>query len=274
MKRYKVLRKPYRIKKKKSPLKSRFLWLPFLTLIIFGGIFYFCLFSDFFQIKKIIITGEEKVSTEELRLLVEKNLENKIFFFKTKSILLIDTQKIRKIVLDNFLAIAEVEIKQGFPDGVDVVVIERLGLANWCQEEKCFLIDNEGVIFEEIRQREDLIKIIDRQKINPPILREKVIEKANLEQILKIALKLKEDLKIPLEEVVIVSEQRLNVKTLEDWEIYFDPKEDLNWQITKLKVVLENKIPLEKRKNLEYIDLRFEKVYIFPEGLFNSVDKN
>ena len=60
----------------------------------------------------------------------------------------------------------------------------------------------------------------------------------------------------------MVSDRRFNAKTAEGWEVYFTPKEDLNWQITELKAVLENEISPERRGNLEYIDLRFEKIYI------------
>jgi len=58
-------------------------------------------------------------------------------------------------------------------------------------------------------------------------------------------------------EVSIISEERLNAKTSEGWEIYFNLEGDINWQLTKLGAVLEKEIPPEKRENLEYIDLRF-----------------
>lgn len=62
-----------------------------------------------------------------------------------------------------------------------------------------------------------------------------------------------------------MSEEKIDVRTAEGWAIYFNLKENLNWQITKLAAVLEKRIPQGKRENLKYIDLRFEKVYIFPE---------
>ena len=60
---------------------------------------------------------------------------------------------------------------------------------------------------------------------------------------------------------VIVSEERLNVKTSEGWEIYFNTADDLDWQVQELALVLEKQITPEKRRNLEYIDLRFSRVY-------------
>jgi len=60
-----------------------------------------------------------------------------------------------------------------------------------------------------------------------------------------------------VQELLIVSEARFEAKTLEGFQIYFNFQEDLDWQLTKLKAVLEEEISQERRKNLEYIDVRF-----------------
>jgi len=250
-------RKPHQFKRKKSIFRSRFFWLGILTLFIIGTTFYFLFFSEIFQVEKVIITGEKKVSAAEIKLLIEKKSENKILFFKTKSIFLVNLNGIRKDILNNFPQIAGIEIKRGLPDTLNIVVIERLGLAIWCREEQCFLLDNEGVIFEEALSERDLIKVIDRQNINYFSLGKKVIEKERMSQILEITSKLESDLKIPLKEFMIVSENKLIVTTADKWEIYLNLQSDIEWQLTKLRAVLEEKIFPEERKNLEYIELRF-----------------
>lgn len=150
------------------------------------------------------------------------------------------------------------------------MVVERLALVNWCREEQCFSLDIEGIIFKESHLEKGLIKIKDEQNVTPLILGERVIEKDFLDKILEIQSKISEELKmfskaedfsahggqIKLKEFVI-STERLNVKTLEGWEIYFDLQNEIEWQLTKLKMVLEREIPSEKRKDLDYIDLRF-----------------
>ncbi|GAH87923.1 unnamed protein product, partial [marine sediment metagenome] len=149
----KTFRKPYRIKKRrhlKSIFRYRFFWLGVLFFVFLFSIFYFLFFSQTFQVEKIIVTGEQKVAKENLKLLVENKLENKILFFKTKSIFLVNLNEIKKNILNNFPQIAEVEISRGFPDTLNIIVVERFGLTVWCQAEQCFLVDNEGVIFEEI----------------------------------------------------------------------------------------------------------------------------
>ena len=212
------------------------------------------------------MTGESKVSTKDVKSVAESELESKILFFRTKSIFLVNTNKIRENLLERFPQIEEVEAHKGYPDALNLLIIERKEIGIFCRDINCFLIDHEGVIFENASSESPLLKFQNQIFIGELNLREKVIEKDLLTSILQIESKLREDLKIPIKEVSIVSPERVNVKTADGWEIYLNIKGDLNWQIAELAAILENRIPLEKRKNLKYIDLRFDKVYIFPEN--------
>lgn len=255
MRKYKSFRKPYQVKRKKSILKNRFFWLGILFLVFIGILFYFFIFSSFFQVKRVIISGNEGVPKEEIKAFVEDNLEKKILFLPTKSIFLANLRKIEKDILNNFPQIAEIEIGRGFPNTLSIIMVERLAIAVFCQNENCFLLDTEGVIFGETKSENELIKIKKGQKEKTFSLGEKIIEKDYLEKIFKIQKNISE-LEIKIEEFVVFKE-RLNVKAEEGWEIYFDLKGDLNWQLTKLSLVLKEKIPPENRGDLEYIELRF-----------------
>ncbi|MDP1538585.1 MAG: hypothetical protein Q8M00_00960, partial [bacterium] len=83
------------------------------------------------------------------------------------------------------------------------------------------------------------------------------IEKEDLISILEINSQLEENLNILIKGFIISSREKLIVLTQEGWELYFNLQEDVKWQLAKLKALLEEKIPPEKRKNLEYIELRF-----------------
>ena len=102
-----------------------------------------------------------------------------------------------------------------------------------------------------------LIKIKKAIKDKELKLGDRVLEKELISAILEIESKLENDLKIPIEEVLVVSDERINIKTSDGWEIYLNPKGDIEWQLTKLRVDLEEEIPQERRKDLEYIELRF-----------------
>ena len=255
-------RKPHRIKRKKSILKSRFFWLTILILIFLGSFFYFLFFSSFFQVKNIFISGAEKTSSGEIKNFVQNKLEKKILFLKTKTIFLINLNQIKKEVLKNFPPVAEIEIRRKFPNTFSIVLVERSPLANFCQDEKCFLLDKEGIIFEESKPKADLIKIVDGEKERMPKLGEKTIENDYLETILKIQKFFQEELKLEIKEFIVFP-QRLNLRMVEGFEIYFDPRADIDWQLTKLNLVLKEKIPSEKRRDLEYIELRFGDLAAF-----------
>jgi len=314
----KYYKKPYRIKRKRSIFKNRFFWLCILILIIAGSIFYFLFLYPFFDVKEIIISGNEEVKGDELRSsspftnarvvdelrssspftnarvkeeienLVKEQIQTDFKFFKNKNINLINLKEIDKIILENFHQIARVSSKKELPDAIIIEIEERKPAAVFKQNNNWFFADKEGIIFQQINdevatQTAEQITIIQNSLLTKDLkLGERIAEKEIISQIIEFDSKLKEDLKISLpepqrrvekriyslglEELTIISEERLNAKTSEGWEIYFNLKGDLNWQILKLKAVLENRIPPEKRGNIDYIDLRFERVYIFPEN--------
>jgi len=87
-----------------------------------------------------------------------------------------------------------------------------------------------------------------------------VVKKGNT-LTLDIQDKLKNIAGVTTTRAIIVSEERLNIAVSEGWEIYFNTEGDLDWQIKELWIVLEKQISPEKRKNLEYVDLRFSRVF-------------
>ena len=264
MKKY---RKPYRVKKKKSIFRNRFFWLGILILIVFIGLFYFLVFSSFFQIKEIKISGNsafaeasadrQKISVENIQEVIEKEIEQRVLFLPSKSIFLADFPKIKAKISETFPQIAQINFKREFPDTLTVTIEERKPTAVFNQEDLYFFLDKEGIIFENTLAGGQLIKIKKAVKAKELKLGDRVLEKELISAILEIESKLENDLKIPIEEVLVVSDERINIKTSDGWEIYLNPKGDIEWQLTKLRVDLEEEIPQERRKDLEYIELRF-----------------
>ena len=191
-------KKSYRTKKKKSIFwifRNKLFWLGFLILVILGSLFYFFLFSSYFQIKEIKISGNQKIATKEIENIVSQQVNKKIFFFIPRNIFLINFKKIDQTISEKFLVIAKVILKKEFPNTIFVSIEERVAIGVWCkpitdfqesnsdEEEKekivlisdsdCFNLDNEGIIFEQSRERTELI-IKSGKEIS---LGEKVIEK-------------------------------------------------------------------------------------------------
>ena len=221
-------------------MRSRFFRFLFLSLIIIGAMSYFLLLSPIFQIKKLTITGDKIFSQENIGALADG-----------KNIFLIDMREIKDYILSSFPQTADIKIRRNFPDVLDISVKKRYPAVLWCESEECFLADKDGVIFREAAD-ENLMKISGKKDD---------FGKEKIAQILDIQDKLKNIAGVTTTRAIIVSEERLNIAVSEGWEIYFNTEGDLDWQIKELWIVLEKQISPEKRKNLEYVDLRFSRAF-------------
>lgn len=255
MVRYKY-RKPHRIKRKRSIFRNRFFWITLLILFFSGAIFYFIVFSSLFQIKETKIVGNEKIQTKDIENFIGEKINQRLLFFPARNIFLINLKEIVSAFLEKFPQAEQINLKRKLPATLIAEIQERLAVGVWCQNEKCFFIDKTGVIFEEGPQDHELV-IRFQDKKESFSFGQQIIKESQLLSILEIKEKLKTNLKITPKEFFIPNDERINVKTIDGWEIYFDVRSNIDWQLTKLTLVLEKEIPPEKRGNLEYIDLRF-----------------
>jgi len=247
-------KKVLRVKKKKPFFKRAIFWNFILFSLAFYFVFYLTYLSEIFAVKNIKIFGLEKIEKEYF----EKFLSDKI---EGKNILFINSQRLKDELFESFPQVYFVEIKREFPSTLIFKVSERKEIAVFCQEKDCYLIDKEGIIFEKKENEEGNLLKIQNEKLDKELkLGQKVIEKEQLNKILEIVKKFD----IEIESVILISENNLHFKTRQHWKIFIDPQKDIDWQLTKLKVALENAIPKEKINDLEYIDLRFGN-FAFPK---------
>lgn len=246
----------FKPKRKRFSLKNRFLWSIILFLIAFLIIFYLICFYSFFQVKGIEITGNQKVSTDEIRNLTELNFPRKILFFHSKSILLIDPKKNEGEILKQFPQIGAVYLERDLPEKLIISIEERKPAAIFEKGEELFFIDGEGVIFEKVSEKNNWLIVKNPSFEKEPKLGEEAVDKEKMSQILKIQSGLKES-NIEIISTEVVSRQRINAKTSEGWEAYFNSQDDVSNQVFNLNLVLKEKISPEERRNLEYVDLRF-----------------
>jgi len=245
-----------KVRKKRLVFKNRFFLSFVLVLIAISILFYLVCFYSLFQIKKIEISGNQKVSTDEIRSLIEINLSRKILFFHSRSVFLIDLKKNEDKILNQFLQIGAVDLERDFPEKLTISIEEREPAAIFEEGEGLFFVDEEGIIFEKVSEKDNWLIIKNPNFGKEPKLGEEAVDKEKIPQILKIQSGLKE-LNIEIVSTEIVNQQRMNIKTSEGWEIYFNSRDDVSQQVFNLDLVLKKKISPEERRNLEYVDLRF-----------------
>lgn len=257
VKRYRKYRykRKYSFRKRKFFLKSKSFWLFILFGLLFSSFVYFILFSDFFNLKNVIISGNFSIPKEIIEETIKK---------ETKNVLFVNSKNLREQILKTFPELEEVQIKKKLPNVLNLALAERREVAVFCREEVCFLLDDNGIIFDKSNKKSSL-PVVYNQTLSKEIeLGDSVINKKVLEIILELSSKLKSDLGITAEEFSLITKERIDIKTKEGWSIYLSLKKDLEGQIFSLSTLLKEKIPETKRKKLKYIDLRFNKIFIYP----------
>ncbi len=268
----KKFRKFHKYKIKKPFYKKKVFTFTFTFTLISISLFYFFIFFDYFQIKNIDISGNKEIKSSDLIDFIDKKSSNSVFFIDSKSIFLFFPMKILPDILNEFPKISDSYLKRIYPDTIKLEIKERKMIGTFCsQENNCFHFDSTGKIFEKAEEKKGLIV---KSKTSEYNLGENVFSKKEIESIVKIWKEIRNEVSI-IEFEIMDYEIRVNSKY--NYYIRFNTEDDIKFQIIKLNLVLKEKIPQENRKNLEYIDLRFEKMINYKyknNDLINVVDKD
>ncbi|MCX6758310.1 MAG: FtsQ-type POTRA domain-containing protein [Candidatus Nealsonbacteria bacterium] len=209
------------------------------------------------------VSGDGADKSGEYQKIIEGLTEKKIAFLSSKSIFLFDLDKASKEILNKFPQIQNISIQRKFPAQIYASVQERKPAAvfHW-RGEKYFLIDETGVIFEEVGQPDGFFEILKSDEPNDAKLGSRIFDTAFLVKILRFKADIENKMPVKISRGLVVTDERVNFTTTEGWEIFVNPQKDMDWQFTKLEAVVNDASFAQKRGNLEYVDLRFTRVYL------------
>jgi len=186
-------------------------------------------------------------------------IEQRILFLPTKSLIVFNKKQARDLISEKFFPIKDVVIRKKLFHKLLVIVQEKKANAAFCSENNCYFVDQNGYAFFPIRLENlssDTAVAMTERNIR---LRDKVADKQILnfflvnEDLNKHSIKIKEFRVFP---------GKIEAKTADSGAlIYFDPFKSPELQVEDLVLVLENQIPSQDLKNLDYIDLRFDKIF-------------
>lgn len=244
---------------------KRPIFLFFIFIFVFSSLFYIFLFSRITRVAAVETTGLQKITLAEIENFIEKNtvknfLSLGVFNLSSKSIFIFNAKKTREIMLKQFPVIEEVKIKKNIiRREIFIEIRERNFFGIFCreilnQEEECFSIDNNGIIFEKAEKNKN---VIIRKKIDGDLFEGSQIVSINeINFIKEVKKNLIADFRIEIEEVAI--SDYLSIKTSEGWEIYFNQNEDVRLQTAKMNTLLKNEIGEIERKKIQYIYLQYK----------------
>ena len=256
-----VYKKPHRARRKKPLWIKPVFWRSLFLAVSGAATVWLVCFSPVFEVKEIKIAGAEKIEEKEFVGIIEKELNKKIGLFDSKSILLFNLDQTKKELLARMPQAQDIKIEREFPSRIIASVQERRAAAAFFSGGKFYSLDETGNAFEERSGTDDLLKIA---AINgaPVSIGESALEKEILIGILRAASEMRAGTDILIAEAIVASPERVNLLAKEGWYIYFNPRKDIETQITKLLAVLADASFKEKRPNLEYVDVRFTRVYL------------
>ncbi len=263
---------PRKISEKKKSRFSRFLfWILFLCFL--GVAFYLLLLSPFLEVEIISVEGNEKITSEEIVARAGEAIEGKYFqYFSKRNFFLLSRKKVNEKLRSDFNRLEISSIEKKFPNAILIRVKERQPEIAWCSGGVCYLVDKEGLVYagadardEEITRERFLIVIddnarpIDIKKTMIGIEFIDYLKQIDVVLIDKLGLKLKDSYHTPS-----LSSREILVKIdeKEGWELKMDVAVSPEETEKILETLFEKELEPEKRKNLEYLDLRVKnKVY-------------
>ena len=277
-----MVRVKYRkFKKKPSKVKKILFKLirPVFLLGSLSALAFFFFGTSRFDPSDIKVEGVRRVNSEEVIAVITPFFEEKHLGLFSGNVFIFDRSGAQVRLTEFFPRVSDVSFKINIRSReLNIIITERnKAVAIWCgvmslpesediinkeQQENCFNIDEEAFAFEEALQTQGtLLLTIKNERSNQELkqIGERVTEESFLKNLLYIRDVFKETSQLGISAVVLKDPDEVVAYTLENWSIIFVDSRSIEDQVTALREILKSQIPPEKRKQLDYIDLRVEE---------------
>lgn len=253
---------------------------PRLKLTIFFvatlGVVGILLFHPFFYINQVTVTGNEKVSTTEVKSIVESVLNQKKWLvFSGRNIFTANLVSITKEIRSKYI-LASLQTDKDYPQTLKIMIKEKESklvlqvLNSKTTQYRFYLLDNEGEVLQEINIQDmaqpniSILPRIQKEGAEEIKITTEVVSRATIEFINYLNENIPKQNKVTIAYTALTDEggQVLNIVTQEGWKIVVDRLNDWKKQLHVLDVILREKIK-DNRQNLKYIDIRYENRAFF-----------
>lgn len=265
-------------RKKRSSFINKKLF--FLLMVLCAVGLYYLSYSDIFQIQKTDIRGNDNIKKDDIEnIILAQMKKSRFIFFPQKNIFFLNKKEIGDIMFNKF-ALDEFDIKKKLFHNLQITLKEKKPFIVWIENKKSYYVDEKGIAISQVEQfdaKKENFKDYNilRHNIiykNLPIIQNIINEKnyATNEIIINndLLLKLKRLLQ-SINNIVKINinffeingnEKYITINTAEGWKIYFSLEDDIDSQIKKLELILDNKSKVGKI--IDYIDLRYgDKIF-------------
>lgn len=269
----KMFRNPY-LNKKHLPARTRAPRIKiFIGALSILGVLGIILFHPYFNIKQLTVIGSERVTIASLNDLTDQILNTKRWWlFNNRNFFTVNTNKMEKEIEKKY-ALENLKISAEFPSGLKITIKEKqaklllensLAQLNGEPKNHYYLIDEEGKVIQEVSPSDinsavylNLL-MLKFQEIKDFPINESAVVPAAVQFLLFTQKKIPEKTNVNISFAELDKDGGVvNLTTTEGWRIIMDRQNDWEKQMQVLTIFLRDKIK-DKRKNLHYIDVRYE----------------
>ena len=249
-----------RLKKKRFINKLTFLFLiPLFIFVSLIALFY----VPYFRIKKISIEGNSSIDSAKIMADVSNYLTGKNFkIFPRDNFFIMPKKEFIDSLLKEFPRLKTVSLIKNFPNSISLKVTERNNEALFCfknKDEGCAFIDQDGFVFDKAPYFSAGVYLTFLEEATTTWkLDFQVISEEQFKKIIDFKNLLTEEnppIGGKILQIIIKKEGIYELQTNEGWSILLNEKNDSQLTYQNLKTTLDQ--IKEKRRNLDYIDLRF-----------------
>lgn len=244
----------------------------FLLATILGWV-WFLFYSPYFKIKKVEIFGLERIEKSKIKAIVDSQISGQRFLiFQQSNIFIFDKKSLSENINAKYF-LNSLTIKKDLPSTLIIQIKEKTSKLIWATNNKNYYLDLSGTVISEVSSvstvgTEELpmevkstgLPTIYDESNREAAIGEKVLSEEQVLAVVELSLKISQFADVEIDSYKLTNEKELRAVAKEGWYILFTDSNIEN-QLKKLDLILKEKIK-DQRKNLEYIDLRFEdRVY-------------
>ncbi len=234
------------------------------VLVFLGILLWVLIWSPFLRVEQIVLAGDAGPDGDLILKQARENLSQEfLFIFPRDHILYLYFQKVPEPdFLFNFPRLASLQAHLSLPSTLVLAVSQRQPIALWCagegEAEKCFWIDQEGVIFaDSLPVRGRAISLVIRNESSRVVtLGQQVLSPKIMQFLFELYSQFEKD-NIGISEFLPGDTYYSGFKGVSplDWELIFLPEGDARYLAQNIRLVLSERLQ-EKISALEYIDAR------------------
>lgn len=231
------------------------------TAVVILGLAYLLFISPYFLVYQVTVSGNEQVQTAQIEQVFKDETASRWIFIPKNHLVLLSKSAMQETLTGKLPLLKEIKTyKRVWPNRIEFEIIERHPGFALTVDSKIYLIDDEGLVVKEIPDAQGLPAVFD-QVSEPVQVGERLNNTKLVAFILSAARQWPNKINPQLKEVKIPGKAATQAQFMsaEGWGVFFDANRPAESQLSNLSLILARQIPANRRLQLAYIDLRFDK---------------